>query len=103
MTRRDLFGMMLGACAAGSVQAGEAGGIQGVFLAVGEMEKVPLGVTAENMIKLIKGGFVDGDLCAPNGVKINVISLQQHIERAASDPGFWTAERIERFYGRGAQ
>ncbi len=67
--------------------------VKEAWLRVSEAEKLPLGVSAEVMFKLIKGGFVIGSAPAPHSTIINITDLLEHIERCAEDPGFWNAER----------
>lgn len=71
--------------------------VKEAWLRVSEAEKLPLGLSAEVMFKLIKGGFVIGAQGAPHSTTINITDLLRHLEETAEDPGFWTAERRERY------
>ncbi len=71
--------------------------VKDAWLRVSEAEKLPLGLSAEVMFKLIKGGFVMGAQGAPHSTTINISDLLRHIEETADDPGFWTADRKERY------
>lgn len=65
------------------------------WLRVSEAEKLPLGLSAEVIVRLIRGGFVEGGRPAPNSTTVNVVSLLEHYEATREDPHFWTAERID--------
>lgn len=67
------------------------------WLRVSEVERLPLGLSAEVIMKLYKGGFIEGAQPAPNNIVVNVISLLDHIEECAADPDYWTPERRQRF------
>lgn len=72
--------------------------VKEAWLRVSEAEKLPLGVSAEVMFKLIKGGFVMGSAPAPHSTIINVLDLLRHLEECSEDPGgYWTAERKKRY------
>lgn len=71
--------------------------VKEAWLRVSEAEKLPLGVSAEVMFKLIKGGFVIGSAPAPHSTIINVSDLLRHIEECAEDPNYWTSERKKRY------
>ncbi|WP_395737432.1 hypothetical protein [Prosthecobacter sp.] len=71
--------------------------VKEAWLRVSEAEKLPLGVSAEVMFKLIKGGFVIGSAPAPHSTIINISDLLRHIEECAEDPDFWTTERRKRY------
>lgn len=74
--------------------------VKEAWLRVSEAEKLPLGVSAEVMFKLVKGGFVIGSAPAPHSTIISITSLLEHIETCAEDPDFWTPER-RRLYAEG--
>ncbi len=67
------------------------------WLRVSEVEQLPLGLSAEVITKLFRGGFIEGAQAAPNNIMINVCSLLEHIEECSADPDFWTRERRQRF------
>lgn len=71
--------------------------VKEAWLRVSEAEKLPLGVSAEVMFKLIKGGFVIGSAPAPHSTIINISDLLRHIEECAEDPEYWTKERRDRY------
>lgn len=71
--------------------------VKDAWLRVSEAEKLPLGVSAEVMFKLVKGGFVVGSAPAPHSTIINITDLLRHIEECAEDPDYWTSERRKRY------
>lgn len=71
--------------------------VKDAWLRVSEAEKLPLGLSAEVIIKLLRGGFIVGSQPAPNNIIINVNSLLEHIEECSEDPEYWTNERRTRF------
>ena len=71
--------------------------VKEAWLRVSEAEKLPIGLSAEVMMKLVKGGFVIGSSPAPHSTIISMTDLLRHIEECAEDPGFWTAERKQRY------
>lgn len=71
--------------------------VKEAWLRVSEAEKLPLGVSAEVMFKLIKGGFVIGAQPAPHSTIINIPSLLEHLETTAENPDFWTSENRRRY------
>lgn len=71
--------------------------IEEAYMRLSEVEKLPLGLTKEVIVKLYRAGFIDGHCAAPNSTMINVISLLDHIEKTRDDPYFWTAKRIEQY------
>lgn len=71
--------------------------VKDAWLRVSEAEKLPLGLSAEVISKLVRGGFVVGSQAAPNNFMVNVASLLEHIEECAEDPDYWTTERRNRF------
>jgi hypothetical protein len=71
--------------------------VKEAWLRVSEAEKLPLGVSAEVLFKLIKGGFVMGSAPAPHSTIVNIPDLLRHIEECAEDPAFWTSERKKRY------
>lgn len=71
--------------------------VRDAWLRVSEAEKLPLGLSAEVISKLVRGGFVVGSQAAPNNFMVNVASLLEHIEECAEDPDYWTTERRNRF------
>lgn len=71
--------------------------VKDAWLRVSEAEKLPLGMSAEVITKLYRGGFIVGAQPAPNNIIINVTSLLEHIEECSEDPDFWTRERRQRF------
>lgn len=71
--------------------------VKEAWLRVSEAEKLPLGLSAEVMFKLLKGGFVQGSAPAPHSTIVNISDLLRHIEECAEDPAFWTNERKQRY------
>lgn len=71
--------------------------VHDAWLRVSEAEKLPLGMSAEVIMKLIRTGFVEGSQGAPCNLMVNVRSLLDHIEQTREDPEFWTPERRRRF------
>jgi hypothetical protein len=71
--------------------------VKEAWLRVSEAEKLPLGLSAEVMFKLIKGGFVIGSAPAPHSTIVNISDLLRHIEECAEDPDYWTSERKTRY------
>jgi hypothetical protein len=71
--------------------------IKEAWLRVSEAEKLPLGLSAEVIVRLIRGGFVEGAQPAPNNTTVNVLSLLDHFEQTREDPDYWTPERRKRF------
>jgi hypothetical protein len=61
------------------------------WMRVSEVEKLPLGLCSEVLMKLIRGGFVEGGQMAPNSTTVNIQSLLDHIEETREDPEFWSA------------
>jgi hypothetical protein len=71
--------------------------VKDALMRVSEVERLPLGLSAEVIMKLYRGGFIDGSQPAPNNIIINVMSLLEHIEECAADPDYWTKERRQIF------
>lgn len=71
--------------------------IHDAWMRVSEVERLPLGLTAEVLMKLVKGGFVEGGQMAPNSTTVNIMSLLSHLEDTREDPDYWTAERRQRY------
>ena len=71
--------------------------VKEAWLRVSEAEKLPIGLSAEVMMKLVKGGFVIGSAPAPHSTIISMTDLLRHIEECAEDPAFWTCERKQRY------
>lgn len=71
--------------------------VKDAWLRVSEAEKLPLGLSAEVITKLFRGGFVVGSQPAPNNIIINIASLLDHIEECSEDPDYWTREKRQRF------
>ena len=71
--------------------------VKDAWLRVSEAEKLPLGLSAEVIVKLFRGGFIIGSQPAPNNIIINVASLLDHIEECGEDPDYWTREKRQRF------
>jgi hypothetical protein len=60
-------------------------------------EKLPLGLSEEVILTLIRAGFVEGSRAAPHSCMVNVVSLLEHIDTTADDPDFWTRERLQTY------
>lgn len=73
--------------------------IEEAYMRLSEVEKLPLGLTKEVIVKLYRAGFIDGHCAAPNSTMINVISLLEHVEKTRDDPYFWTEKRIAQYRG----
>lgn len=54
-----------------------------------EAEKLPLALSKEVMLRLIRGGFVEGGRAAPASSCINVRSLLEHIDETRSNLDWW--------------
>lgn len=68
------------------------------WMRLSEVELLPFGMSAEVIMKLYQGGFVEGARPAPNNTTINVRSLIAHIEECSADPDYWAdSERLNRF------
>jgi len=59
------------------------------WLRISEAEKLPFGLSAEVIRKLIAGGFVEAGRAAPNNATVNILSLLEHIEATRADWDFW--------------
>jgi hypothetical protein len=71
--------------------------VHDAWMRISEAEKLPLGLSEEVIVKLIRGGFVEGGRGAPNSKTVNVISLLDHIEETRANPDFWGAEERRRY------
>lgn len=72
--------------------------VHDAWLRISEAEKLPFGLSAEVIRKLIRGGFVEGNTAAPNNNTVNVRSLLEHIEQTRADFDFWKRDdRRSRF------
>lgn len=72
--------------------------VKDAWLRVSEVEKLPLGLSAEVIVKLWQGGFIEGSAAGPNNTSINVRSLLDHIEECAADPEYWKdSEKLNRY------
>jgi hypothetical protein len=71
--------------------------VKDAWLRVSECEMLPLGLSAEVITKLFRGGFIIGSQPAPNNIVIQVNSLLEHIEECSEDTEYWTSERRQRF------
>lgn len=68
------------------------------WLRISEAEKLPLGLSAEVIRKLIAGGFVEGGRAAPNNATVNILDLLRHVEETREDWDFWKRDgRRQRF------
>lgn len=52
----------------------------------------------DTVYRLFRSGFVTGERQSPRKILIDVASLQAHLE-AVREPGFWTPERRQRYWG----
>lgn len=60
------------------------------WMRLSEIEsKLRLGLSAEVINKLWRGGFITGSQAAPNNILIDIVTLLEHIETTANDPDFW--------------
>lgn len=75
--------------------------VNDAIMRVSEAEKLPLGMSEEVIMKLIRAGFVEGSRGAPNTKTVNIVSLLEHIEETSANPDFWDTER-RRLYKEGA-
>lgn len=72
--------------------------IHDAWLRISEAERLPFGLSAEVIRKLINGGFVEGNRAAPNNSMVNIRSLLEHIEATRNDWDFWKRDgRKQRF------
>jgi len=72
--------------------------IKDAWMRLSEVEKLPLGMSAEVIVKLWQGGFIEGSQPAPNNTVINVRSLIEHVEECAANPDYWQdSEKRSRF------
>jgi hypothetical protein len=71
--------------------------VHDAWMRVSEVEGLPLGLCSEVLMKLIRGGFVEGGPLGPNSNTVNVASLLEHIENVRADPEFWTRERRQAY------
>lgn len=72
--------------------------VHDAWLRISEAEKLPFGMSAEIIRKLVAGGFIEGGRAAPNNATINVVSLLQHIEDTRGDWDYWKRDgRRQRF------
>ena len=68
------------------------------WMRLSEIEaKLRLGLSAEVIQKLWRGGFITGTQAAPNNILIDVVDLLRHIEDTAADPDYWTTELRNRY------
>jgi hypothetical protein len=68
------------------------------WLRISEAERLPFGLSAEVIRKLINGGFVEGCRSAPNNSMVNCRSLLEHIQACRDDWDFWKRDgRKQRF------
>lgn len=67
------------------------------WIRVSEAEKLPFGLSAEVIVRLMRGGFIEGGQPAPNNTVVNVQSLLNHYDATLEDPDFWTPERRKKF------
>lgn len=71
--------------------------IREAWIRLSEAERLPFGLSAEVIARLIRGGFVEGGQPAPNNTVVNVVSLLAHYDATLEDLDFWTPERRKRF------
>jgi hypothetical protein len=71
--------------------------IRDAWIRVSEAEKLPFGLSAEVIVRLVRAGFVEGGQPAPNNTVVNVASLLAHYDATLEDLDFWTPERRRRF------
>lgn len=72
--------------------------IKEAWMRVSEVERLPLGISAEVIVKLWQGGFIEGAQPGPNNTVINVRSLLEHYEETAANPEYWKdSERLQRY------
>ncbi len=69
------------------------------WMRISEVERLPLGISAEVMFRLVRSSFVLGTVAAPASTFIDVWDLLRHYE-ATSGPNasqFWTSDRRQRY------
>lgn len=55
-----------------------------------------LDLSYNSVLRLYKNGFIRGTMPVPHRILIDIASLNRHLEEA-SDPDFWTEERVRQF------
>lgn len=74
------------------------------WMRISEVERLPLGISAEVMFRLIRSAFVLGTVAAPASTFIDVWDLLRHYE-ATNGPNaaeFWSPERRQRYTETGS-
>jgi hypothetical protein len=60
------------------------------------MHSIGLDLSYNSVLRLYKNGFITGSMPVPHRILIDIESLNRHLQEA-SDPDFWTEERVKRF------
>lgn len=60
------------------------------------MQSLGLDLSYNSVLRLYKNGFVRGTMPVPHRILIDIESLNRHLEEA-SDPDFWTEDRVKQF------
>lgn len=60
------------------------------------LRRLGLDLCYNSVLRLYKNGFVKGCMPVPHRILIDLESLNRHLQEA-SDPDFWTEDRVKRF------
>ncbi|MBE7497092.1 MAG: hypothetical protein HS117_19295 [Verrucomicrobiaceae bacterium] len=73
--------------------------VQDAFMRVSEVERLPLGISAEVLFRLVRGQFVRGTAAAPASTFVDVWDLLDHYEQTSGPnaTAFWDEERRARY------
>lgn len=90
--------------AAGQIQLSAECRVKESWMRISEVERMPLGISAEVMFRLIRSSFVLGTVAAPASTFIDVWDLLRHYEQTSGPNAaeFWTSERRKRYAEAGS-
>lgn len=60
------------------------------------LQRLGLDLSYNSVLRLWKNGFISGTMPVPHRILIDIASLNKHLVEA-SDPEFWTEERVKQF------